>query len=281
MNSLLEHAFPVGTLRADEFLAPDTGLVTCRRCLTPRQKVLRVEGRTYRPRCLCACQQAQREQQEAALRRQELQDRIARNRGIGLTEPSLRRCTFANDLGFNPEMAVAKRYVDAWQTMYEKSMGLLVWGAVGTGKTFLAGCIANALLDQGVTVLMTNFARILNSMTGLYSSDRNVFLDDLNRHALLIIDDLGMERSTEFALEQVFSVIDSRYRVQKPLIVTTNLKPSEMKGTDSLARRRIYDRVLERCIPVQVNHRNIRQKNAQENLAAARQILKGDGRADG
>ena len=106
--------------------------------------------------------------------------------------------------------------------MKANASGLLIWGDVGTGKSFFAGCIANALLEKGVPVLMTNFSRILNTLTGMHFEDRNQFIDSLNRYSLLIIDDLGIERNSEFALEQVFNVIDSRYRSKKPLIVTTN-----------------------------------------------------------
>lgn len=99
--------------------------------------------------------------------------------------------------------------------MKKEGTGLLIWGDVGTGKSFFAGCIANALLEQSVPVLMTNFARILNRLTGMYSEDRNQFLASLNQYSLLIIDDLGMERKSEFANEQVFNVIDSRYRKKR------------------------------------------------------------------
>ena len=117
-------------------------------------------------------------------------------------------------------------------------------GDVGTGKSFFAGCIANALLEQGVPVLMTNFSRILNALSGLYSEEKNQYIDSLNQYSLLIIDDLGIERSTEFALEQVFNVIDSRYRSKLPLIVTTNMTLEELKNPQDLTRSRIYDRVL-------------------------------------
>ncbi len=62
---------------------------------------------------------------------------------------------------------------------------------------------------------MTNFSRILNILTGMYSDDRNRFIESFNQYSLLIIDDLGIERNSEFALEQVFNIIDSRYRRQK------------------------------------------------------------------
>ena len=154
-----------------------------------------------------------------------------------------------------------------------KSLGLLLWGDVGTGKSFFAGCIANALLDKGVPVLMTNFSRILNTLTGMYSDDRSQFIDSFNKYSLLIIDDLGIERSSEFALEQVFNVIDSRYRSKKPLIVTTNLTLDELKHPKDLAIARIYDRVLERCVPLKINNQNIRGLNAAANMQEARKIL--------
>ena len=77
---------------------------------------------------------------------------------------------------------------------------------------------------------MTNFSRILNTLTGMHFEDRNQFINSLNRYSLLIIDDLGIERNSDFALEQVFNVIDSRYRSKKPLIITTNLTLSELNN---------------------------------------------------
>lgn len=139
-----------------------------------------------------------------------------------------------------------------WRTgedMKANSSGLLLWGNVGTGKSFFAGCIANSLLEKGVPVLMTNFSRILNTLSGMHFEDRNQFIDSLNRYSLLIIDDLGIERNSEFALEQVFNVIDSRYRSKKPLIVTTNLTLEELNKPTDMAHSRIYDRILDAVLP--------------------------------
>ncbi len=103
-------------------------------------------------------------------------------------------------------------------------------------------------------------------LTGMHFEDRNQFINSLDRYSLLIIDDLGIERNSDFALEQVFNVIDSRYRSKKPLIITTNLTLSELNNAADIAHKRIYDRILERCIPVRINNRNIRQDNATANL---------------
>lgn len=113
----------------------------------------------------------------------------------------------------------------------------------GTGKTYLAGCIANALMEREVPVRMTNFAAILNDLTGTLNG-RNAYIERLCSFPLLILDDFGMERGTEYGLEQVYNVIDSRYRSHRPLIVTTNLTLSELQNPADRAHQRIYDRVL-------------------------------------
>ena len=219
----------------------------------------------------CQCQQEQYEKEEAKRKHQEFLEHISRLKSSGLQDPALREFTFAHDNGINPEIEKAKNYVTHWEEI--KSMGLLLWGDVGTGKSFFAGCVANALLDKGVPVLMTNFAKILNSLTGIYPQDRNEFINSLNQYSLLIIDDLGVERNSEFALEQVFHVIDSRYRSMKPMIITTNLTLEELKHPEDLAHSRIYDRILERCVPLKINNQNIRELNAVANMSEARKLL--------
>ena len=90
---------------------------------------------------------------------------------------------------------------------------------------------------------------------------------------LLIIDDLGVERSTEYAMEQMFFVIDSRYRSRRPMIITTNLKLAELKNPPDLAHARIYDRILERCAPILFAGKNFREENAGATKQAAKDIV--------
>ena len=89
---------------------------------------------------------------------------------------------------------------------------------------------------------MTNFARILNELNRSFSG-RNEVVDKLCRYPLLIIDDFGMERGTEYALEQIYNIVDSRYRSRKPLIVTTNLTLDEIRHPQDTTHARIYDRL--------------------------------------
>lgn len=181
--------------------------------------------------------------------------------------------TFENDNGRNPQMCHAHRYVEQWQTMRAENLGLFLWGGVGTGKSFLAGCIANALMEQEVPVRMTSFARILNELNSSFSG-RNEVVDKLCRYPLLIIDDFGMERGTEYALEQIYNIVDSRYRSRKPLIVTTNLSLTELQNPQDTAHARIYDRVLEMCLPILFTGKNFRKETAQAKLNGLKELLK-------
>ena len=261
-------------LRSDEYIVND-GLIYCSKCHTPRQKRIEVSGKTIEPRCMCACQTEDYDRREQERKHREFLDMVAKNRSIGLPDPGLRKHTFENDLGYNPkQMRMAKRYVQHWEELRKNATGLLLWGDVGTGKSFIAGCIANALLDKGVPVIMTNFARLLNKLTDMYAGDRNAYIDSFKRYPLMIIDDLGVERNSEFAREQVFSVIDSRYRSELPMIVTTNLTLEELQHPEDLSRSRIYDRVLERCLPIRVNDQNIRELNQVATFAQAKQLLR-------
>lgn len=186
-------------------------------------------------------------------------------------DSALYNWTFENDNGRNPLISKAKTYADKWSDMLSKNIGLLLWGEVGTGKTYFAACIANALVENGASVRMTNFSAILNDL--FYENDKNQYIGRLNNHSLLIIDDLGIERDTDYALEQVYNIIDTRYKSGKPFIVTTNLAIAEIKNPVDTAHKRIYDRVLEMCVPIKFCGESLRTQKASDKMKSARKLF--------
>ena len=133
--------------------------------------------------------------------------------------------------------------------------------------------IANALMEKEVAVCMTNFATILNDLAASFEG-RNEYISRLCSYPLLILDDFGMERGTEYGLEQVYSVIDSRYRSGKPLIATTNLTLEELQHPQDTPHARIYDRLTSMCAPVRFTGSNFRKETAQEKLERLKQLMK-------
>ena len=92
------------------------------------------------------------------------------------------------------------------------------------------------------------------------------YINALARYELLILDDLGTERNSEYALGIVFSVIDRRYRSGRPLIVTTNLPIKQLKEETNIEKKRIYDRILEMCVPLYVGGSSYRSDIAHEKM---------------
>lgn len=162
-------------------------------------------------------------------------------------------------------MENARFYVARFDDMRAENIGYLLWGGVGTGKSYFAGCVANALMEQEIPVRMTNLAAVLNDLASSFEG-RNEYISRLCRYPLLILDDFGMERGTEYGLEQVYNVIDSRYRAGRPLIVTTNLSLVELQNPTDTPHARIYDRLLAMCAPIRFAGESFRKATAQSKL---------------
>ena len=122
---------------------------------------------------------------------------------------------------------------------------------------------------------MTSFVKLLDSMMGFKDEDQ-VMINRLNRAKLLIIDDLGTERSTDTALEKVYNIVDSRYLAQRPIILTTHLSLDEMKKTLDTRYSRIYDRIFEMCYPMQFKGQSWRKAEAARRFDDMKKFLEGD-----
>ena len=259
----------------DDYTGAD-GLLYCGKChkakenyFTPDKAV--IFGRDRHPK-ECDCQRAEREKREAAEERRRHLEAVEDLKRRGFTDQTMREWTFENDNGRNPQTEKARFYADHWEQMKADKLGYLFWGNVGTGKSYLAGCSANALMEKEIPVRMTNFALILNDLAASFEG-RNEYISRLCRYPLLILDDFGMERGTEYGLEQVFNVIDSRYRSGKPLIVTTNLTLDDLHNPEDTAHSRIYDRLLSMCVPVRFTGDNFRQETAKRKMESMKKLI--------
>lgn len=248
------------------------GLLYCKKCNTPVQCRIRIWGKDKVVPCICKCQMEAQQIAKRQVEAQEQQRRIRQLKATGIQEKHLLDWKFAV-AEENRDIHMAKNYVADWNKVRDENLGLLLWGNVGTGKSFVAACIANALLEQGVPVLMTNFSKILNQMGALYSEERYRYIASLSNFPLLIVDDLGIERSTEYALEQVYAVVDERYKSGLPLIVTTNLTIGEIRNPKDVAHARIYSRILEMCTPVQIGGGDRRTMIGREKQQTVKEVL--------
>ena len=98
-------------------------------------------------------------------------------------------------------------------------------------------------------------------------------MNKLNKCRLLIIDDLGTERNTEYSMELIYSIIDDRYVNRKPMIVTTNLSLTELNNPTDRVHDRVFSRILNMCAPVKVDEKNLRKENTSVRFQTVKHLL--------
>ncbi len=163
----------------------------------------------------------------ARVRAQALAGRVPRKyRGVSFERPPV------SDIArVAPEQVrEVRRYVQRIDENLDAGRGLWLWGDVGTGKTTLAMLASQAALEAGRSVVIHSLPRLLNLIRNAIESEAGMvgFLERLTAVDLLHIDDLGAENTTDWVLEQLYSIINTRYEDERAMIVTTNLKFEEL-----------------------------------------------------
>lgn len=271
VEKVMDHTYKA----ASDYIGED-GLLYCGMCKTRKERRITWLGAERKVPVMCKCREEEYEaQQEEDRKKQEAYD-IQRARVRSMLSDNFKTATFENyKVRKESEryLRIAQNYCTNFRKMLENNQGLLLYGTVGTGKSYTAACIANYLLDHGHSVIMTSFVRILQQMQGFNKETEDAFICRLNSVSLLIIDDLGAERSTDYALEKVYGVIDNRYLAKKPLILTTNLDLGQMQAVSDLRYERIYDRVFEMCYPVEFTGISWRKREAAQRFESTRKLL--------
>lgn len=263
-------------LQNDEDFYGDDGLLYCGKCRSQKEYALKMlSGEVLRLPCMCKC--ATEKENTNARKREYFQtmERINVLKKSSLIESKYKNAKFASFIRTDDNRNLyetAKKYVDDFVNMFDKNQGIIFWGEVGTGKSYTAACIANELLDRMVPVVMTSFVKLLQRTRELQLNETE-YIERIDEADLLIIDDLGAERNTDYALEKVYNIIDSRYRTGKPLILTTNMTIGEMKSAADIRYKRIYDRVFEMCYPIEVKGKSWRKVEAAKRYAEMKRYM--------
>lgn len=256
-----------------DYTDPETGLLVCGVCGEPKQMRVELLGMAQTVPCDCRCIQEEKSRQREEQARRDAEYRAAK-RSTECFRDDMRKagCTFDSDDQKNAKLArQVCGYVRQFEKFRQEGRGLLFLGPTGTGKTFYACCIANALIDAGYSAIVTNFAQIANDLQGTF--DKAQVHNRLLRADLLVLDDLAAERDTSFMQEIVFQVVEERSAAKKPLIVTSNVSTQEFMNPGDLARRRVFSRLKEVCIPIAVTGADRREEQMRKRVAGDQALL--------
>ena len=219
------------------------GVLYCGKCNTPKEYFIERLGK--KQRCVCRCA----DEEERKRKEDETRSIISKLRVECFgSDSSLFKCTFDNADGKDSDIfGRAKYYVKEFDNYYKQGKGMLFYGGVGSGKTYLVACIANALIDKQKRCLLTDFPSINCKWNNI--NERDKIIPDLLSYDLLIIDDFGAERKTDSMVEMVYTIIDKRLKANKPIVLTSNISKDELLNPQNLSDRRIISRLYESVIP--------------------------------
>lgn len=221
------------------------GLVRCKKCREPRMFLLE-EAQRWLP-CACSCMGKETDEDKAEL--------IAANRRRSGIDGRYSRADFErfDETPENKEVFEAcLRYALRFEKIRKRGMGIYLHGQSGTGKTYLAACIGNMLLESGVEVFFANVNTILSEIRYAYSQ-RNSELPIVQKYMnaeFMIFDDIGTEKystrteAMSFAQDKFFQIIDGRYIRQKPTVFTSNYTLEQLVAERGMLVKTV-DRIAE------------------------------------
>lgn len=155
-----------------------------------------------------------------------------------------------------------QKWTAAWPP--EKGKGLVIEGPTGSGKTHLAAAITHELLGRGVEVIFQSVPDLLLRIRGTFSRNSEVTEEQIIRRLteieLLVLDDLGAEKMTDWTETTMYNLIDQRYRHERPIIITTNLNLNEIG--DRIGPRTM-DRLAESYVSVRLKTNSYRRRTGR------------------
>ena len=263
IGSIAERAKRNNPAVSGDYIGSD-GLLHCGKCGEPKECEITAKTTKFVVRCLCRCGlDARKKAAEDAFRRLNEERRADWMRGY-------EDMTFDNSTG-NPSMFFAEKFIHRWTDILENGLSFTLSGAVGCGKTYAAASIANELLDRGYRVWMVSTVNLLDRMF----DEADIIRNRLVTFELVVLDDFGAERNTEYASEKMFQIIDDRMRSRLPTIITTNIDITQ--PTENLTYQRIFSRLNGEAPQFRCKGGDMRADRGKEKRQLANEILKGDG----
>lgn len=254
-------------VNADDYIDERDGLIHCGKCGEPKQQaaptplIREVVGPLLRRSCKCDRdfeELMERKSRESA-KKQRLDDAIRRG---DIANRGYLYYTFERDKTPDSDISKkARKYADNFADMYQKNIGLMFYGDNDAAKTFYACCIANAVFEAGYSVLVDTYGNLCNLVQDFNKRDSVLYA--VRNYALVVFDEYGAERGSEYVQDGAYSLINERIVSKKPMIITTNMRPGIISDGMNEQTKRIISRLDEAVTPLEVPSSGVREKKGE------------------
>lgn len=248
MNVVSQTCARISQQNPDDYV--QDGLLYCGNCHTPKQVFVPFMERIEY--CDCQCRQ-----EEYALMWRKIRAMSNRSETEAVRDACFpefdrklhnSRFDFDDGRGDRQIFQRIRNYAESFPERLKENKGFLLYGNSGVGKTFLAACVANHVIDNGYTAMFTSISRVKNLLWD--AKNKQSLLDSFASYDLLIIDDFGLEAKNDYTNENATQLIDIRCNSGKPMIITSNLRPDGLQPSADRDRERILSRILGNCVPI-------------------------------
>jgi DNA replication protein DnaC len=159
----------------------------------------------------------------------------------------------------------ARHYIQGFrENLRAEFNGFLIIGPTGAGKSHIAIAILKEVVSKGYTGLYYNVPELLTKLRETYDLEsekvESEILEETETVDLLVLDDLGAERTSGWVRDRLYLIINRRYERGKPTIVTTNCEIEEL---GERVGERITSRLYEMCAPLDFPKQDYRMKFAR------------------
>jgi len=219
------------------------------------QKKYDKPGEWYYHPCTPECEKKNDQREWEIARRDSRVATLRERSGLSKRLKGYTLANFDHQVSKSTEKAFAKvmDYIMNWKENQEAGRGLYFCGGVGTGKTHLAVAVMNELIQtKRVPSLFVTVPELLDNLRGAYNDPgRNLdeWMDAVKNADLLLLDDLGSERPTEWVQERLFVIINHRYRESLPTVFTSNIGPENLPAQ---LGERTASRIIAMCEGVEL-----------------------------